>query len=219
MPTHDVPNARRSQRTPFRLKALCLSLDPTNHDVFGRYSSITPCTEKLENKIKEFGQIQAQCLLDHEMAEMSLVEKISYLQSQVHFDESMESIADSDLDFTTVCPKSFWETRCNGRSGERGKCTNVSFIRRLESFRETGCIVFINSVMNRETNVEFGNANLSHLSGTLPEGSKYHLLSQARSDLAKRELHVESLNKCIDDLQKRTEVQKQGTTGRTKRIC
>ena len=37
-----------------------------------------------------------------------------------------------DADFTTVCPKSFWETRCNGRSGERdrGKCTNVSFIRR-----------------------------------------------------------------------------------------
>ena len=33
--------------------------------------------------------------------------------------------------FITVCPKSFWETRCNGRSGERErvKCTNVSFIR------------------------------------------------------------------------------------------
>ena len=45
-------------------------------------------------------------------------------------------------EFTTVCPKSFGETRCNGRSGERGKCTNVSFIRWSESFRETGCIVF-----------------------------------------------------------------------------
>ena len=53
----------------------------------------------------------------------------------------------------------------------------------------------------------FGNANLSNLSGTLLEGNKDHLLSQARSDLAKGELHVESLNKCIDDLQKRTEVQ------------
>ena len=45
----------------------------------------------------------------------------------------------------------------------------------------------------------FGNANLSNLSGNLLEGSKDHMLSQARSDLAKRELHV--------DLQKRTEAQ------------
>ena len=48
--------------------------------------------------MKEFGQIEAQSLLDHEMAEMSPVEKMSYLQSQMHFDESMESIADSDLE-------------------------------------------------------------------------------------------------------------------------
>ena len=53
----------------------------------------------------------------------------------------------------------------------------------------------------------FGNANVSNLSGTLLEGNKDHLLSQARSDLAQRELHVESLNKCIGDLQKRTEAQ------------
>ena len=102
---------------------------------FGEQDQQAPIIEE----VKEFGQIGTQSLLDHEMAEMSLVEKMSYLQSQMHFDESMESIADSDLerwrvtkvaDFTTVCPKSFWETRCNGRSGERGKCTNVSFIRR-----------------------------------------------------------------------------------------
>ena len=53
----------------------------------------------------------------------------------------------------------------------------------------------------------FGNANLSNLSGTLLEGNKDHLLSQARSGLARRELHVESLNKCIGDLQTRTEEQ------------
>ena len=52
----------------------------------------------------------------------------------------------------------------------------------------------------------FGKANLSNFSGTLLEGSKDHLLSQARSDPAKRERHVESLNNCIGDLQKRTEV-------------
>ena len=48
---------------------------------------------------------------------------------------------------------------------------------------------------------------LSNLSGTLFEGKRDHMLSQARSDLAKRELHVESLKKCIGDLQKRIEAQ------------
>ena len=47
----------------------------------------------------------------------------------------------------------------------------------------------------------FGNANLSNLSGTLLEGNEDHLLSQARSDLARTELHVESLKKCIGDIQ------------------
>ena len=46
----------------------------------------------------------------------------------------------------------------------------------------------------------FGNANLSNLSGTLLEDNEDHLLSQARSDLAERELHVQLLNKCIGDL-------------------
>ena len=77
--------------------------------------------------MKESGQIEAQSSLDQERAEMSPIEKISYLQSQMHFDESVEGTAESDLeewrdtkvaDFTTVCPRSFRETRCNGRSGE-----------------------------------------------------------------------------------------------------
>ena len=53
----------------------------------------------------------------------------------------------------------------------------------------------------------FGNANVSNLSETLLEGNKDQMLSQARSDPAKRELHVESLNKCSADSQKRTEAQ------------
>ena len=52
------------------------------------------------------------------------------------------------------------------------------------------------------------NANPSNLRGSLLEGNKDHLLNQARSDLAKQELHVESLDKCIGDLQKRTEAQR-----------
>ena len=61
---------------------------------FGEQDQQAPIIEE----VKEFGQIGTQSLLDHEMAEMSLVEKMSYLQSQMHFDESMENIADSDLE-------------------------------------------------------------------------------------------------------------------------
>ena len=53
----------------------------------------------------------------------------------------------------------------------------------------------------------FGNADVSNLSETLLEGKEDHLLNRARTDLARREIRVESLNKCIDDLQKRTQVQ------------
>ena len=54
----------------------------------------------------------------------------------------------------------------------------------------------------------FRNANPSNLKGSLLEGNKDHLLNQARSDLAKQELHVESLNKCIGELQRQTEAQR-----------
>ena len=51
----------------------------------------------------------------------------------------------------------------------------------------------------------FRNANPSNLRGSLLESNKDHFLNQARSDLAKQELHVESLNKCIGELQRQTE--------------
>ena len=51
----------------------------------------------------------------------------------------------------------------------------------------------------------FRNANPSNLGGSLLEGNKNHLLDQARSDVAKQELHDECLNKCIDELQRQTE--------------
>ena len=54
----------------------------------------------------------------------------------------------------------------------------------------------------------FRNANPSNLTGSLLEGNKDHLLNQTRSDLAKQELHVESLNKCIGELQRQTEAQR-----------
>ena len=45
------------------------------------------------------------------------------------------------------------------------------------------------------------NANPSNLGRSLLEGNKDHLLGQARSDLMKQELQVESLNNCISELQ------------------
>ena len=44
---------------------------------------------------------------------------------------------------------------------------------------------------------------MSNLIETLLEGNKDHLLNRARTDLARREIHVESLNKCINDSQKK----------------
>ena len=54
----------------------------------------------------------------------------------------------------------------------------------------------------------FRNANPPNLRESYLEGKKDHLLNQARSDLAKQELHVESLNKCIGELQRQTEEQR-----------
>ena len=54
----------------------------------------------------------------------------------------------------------------------------------------------------------FRNANPSNVRGSLLAGNMEHLLNQARSDLAKQELHVESLNKCIGELQRQTEEQR-----------
>ena len=54
----------------------------------------------------------------------------------------------------------------------------------------------------------FRNANQSNLRGSLLEGNKDHLFDQPRSDLAKQELHVESLDECIGELQRQTEEQR-----------
>ena len=56
-----------------------------------------------------------------------------------------------------------------------------------------------NEQRNQMWSSVFGNAKLSNFIGILLEGNKDHLLSQARPDLAKRALHVETLNKCIGD--------------------
>ena len=165
---------------------------------------------------KEFGQIQAQSLLDHEMAEMSPVDNMSYLLSQMHFDESVESIADSDLEdgeIRKMLTSPLYAQRASGKPDamvvqEREVSAQMSHS--SDDRRASGrpAALFLprrNEQRNQMWSSVFGNANLSNLSGTLLEGNEDHLLNQARSDPAKRELHVESPNKCIDDLLKRTE--------------
>ena len=62
---------------------------------FGEQDQEAPIVEE----VKEFGQIGIQSLLNHEMTDTSSIEDMSYLQSQMHFDESIESIAaDSGLE-------------------------------------------------------------------------------------------------------------------------
>ena len=65
---------------------------------------------------------------------------------------------------------------------------------RLHSFHQ--------NFMNSETLLSsvFGNAYVSNLIETILKVNKDHLLHRERTDLARRIIHVESLNKCIDDL-------------------
>ena len=59
----------------------------------------------------------------------------------------------------------------------------------------------------------FRSAGPSNLRGSLLESNKDRLLNQAKSDLAKQELHVESLNKCIGEQQRQTEEQRLALQG------
>ena len=79
---------------------------------FGEEDHRAPITEE----VKEFREIGTAGLPDSKISETC------YFQSQMHFYDSVESIADSDLEDGKLCLKSFGETRCNGCAGERGKC-------------------------------------------------------------------------------------------------
>ena len=99
-----------------------------------------------------------------------------------------------------------------------GKCTIDTQADRKESFRSHSSdgqkasakpdALFSSEQGNLIRSSVFRNANPSNLKGSLLEGIEDHLLNQARSVLAKKELHVESLNKCIGELQRHTEGQR-----------
>ena len=136
----------------------------------------------------------------------------SYILSQMPFDDSVESFADSDLEdgelekmltsplYAQTAPEKpdaavvqerevsaqytqadrKESTRCHSSEGQKvsGK---------PDAMFSSGQGNLIRSSVSR-------NANPSNLRGSLLEGNEDHLLNQARSDLAKQELHVESLN-------------------------
>ena len=103
----------------------------------------------ITREVKVFGEMRTAGVPEFKLSETS------YIQSRMHFDDSVESIADSDLEdgelqkILTSPPyaqKASVKPRCNGHAGERGKCTihssrskgkfEVSFIWRSESFGE-----------------------------------------------------------------------------------
>ena len=105
------------------------------------------------------------------------------------FDDSVESIADSDLE-----------------DGELQKMLTSPLYAQKASVKPDTLFSAEQGHLLRSS--VFRNANPSNLRGSLLEGNKDHLLNQARSDLAKQELHVEFLNNCIGELQRQTEEQR-----------
>ena len=126
---------------------------------FGEQSQQAP----IMGESQGFAEILVQSLFDQEMGDTSVIEKMPYLQSKMHFDESLGSNADSDLEdgeirkllTSSLCAQeASGETRCNGRAGERGKCTNVSL---SEGQEATGNPLHCchQHVVNKEPNMEF----------------------------------------------------------------
>ena len=136
-----------------------------------------PITEEVE----EFGEIRTAGVPDSKISETS------YFQSQMHFDDSMESIADSE-------------------DGESQKMLTSPLY--AQKALGNPVALFSSEQGNLIKSSVFRNADPSNYRGSLLESNKDHLLSQARSDLTKQELHVESLNKCIGEVQRQTDKQR-----------
>ena len=160
---------------------------------FGDQDQQAPVMEETER----FEEIQVHSLLDQEMAKMSSIKKMSYLQSRMHFGESMEDNADSDLENGEI-RKLLTSSLCaQGASGRPDAIdiqeseVNAQTSPSSEGREATGRPVALFSPKRMEQRNHmwssvFGNANLSNLSGTLLAGNQDHLLNQARSDLARK---------------------------------
>ena len=144
----------------------------------------------------------------------------------MHFDDSVESIADSDLEdgelqkmLTSPLYAQKASVKPDAMVMQKGdvsaQYTQADRKERLRSHSSEGLKALgkPNALFSSEQghlirSSVFKNANPSNLRGSLFDGNEDHLLNQARSDLVKQELHVESLNKCIGELQRQTEEQR-----------
>ena len=147
-----------------------------------------PITEE----VKEFGEFGNLVSIDSKNSETS------YFQSHMHFDDSAESTADSDLEdgeLQKMLSSPLYAQKATGKSDAL-----------VVQEREVSAQLTQAGKESRST--VFRNAYPSNLIGSLLEGNKGYLVNQTRSELAKPELHVESLNKCIGELQRHTEEQR-----------
>ena len=167
--------------------------------------------------MKEFGEIGIHGLPDSKISETS------YFQSQMHFNDSVESIADSDLEdgeLQKTLTSPLYAQKAPGKPvalvlQEREVSAQFTQADRKEGLRSHSSegqkalgkpnALFSSEQGNLIRSSVFRNTNPSNLRGSLLEGNKNHLLNQARSDLAKQELHDESINKCNGELQRQTE--------------
>ena len=141
----------------------------------------------------------------------------------MHFDDSAESVADSgpeDGELQKMLTAPLYAQKASGKpdalvvqerevSAQSTQAGKESL--RFHSSEGQKALALVKPThcfhLSKETwsGVLCSETNPSNLRGSLLEGNKDHLLNQARSDLAKQELHVESVNKCIGELQRQTE--------------
>ena len=177
---------------------------------FGEEDHRAPITEQME----EFREIRTAGAPDSKLSEMS------YIQSQMHFDDSVESIAGSDLEdgeLQKMLTSPLYIQKVSGKPDAMVMQEREVSAHNTQSDQKDGLrshssesqkvsgnsdALFSSEQGNLIRSSVFRNADPSNLGGSLLEGNKDHLLNQAQ------ELHVESLNECIGELQRQTEEQR-----------
>ena len=143
--------------------------------------------------MEEFREIGTAGLLDCKISQTS------YIQSQMHFDDSVESIADSDLEdgeLQKMLTSPLYARKTSGKPNamvmQEHKNSQADRKESLRSPSSEGREVlvkpdalFSSEQGNLIRSSVFRNGNPSNLRGSLLEGNKDHLLNQARSDLAR----------------------------------
>ena len=146
---------------------------------FGEKDQQAPVIEEMTR----IGQTQVQSSLDQEMAEMSPMKKMSYLQSRMHFDKPVESNADSDLEdgeIRNLLTSSLYDRKASGRPDAKEiQESEVNAQTSHSSGREDtrGPVALFALRRNGERDQMWS----SVFSGTLLAGSKDHLSGKIRS--------------------------------------